>query len=158
MGITDAGVSAEDRFRLLTGAERTGRKSDGDARIGSFYFEVKFVGGPEVVNQVRAEKWLTLVVLHRTVWYVIPPQDVARMAATKLRGQHGANPFESARLSVRNFGAEHVVSERNLRARALAAALSGEEHAATRQALKDLRAAICGLVDEARDFLSLDTV
>lgn len=157
MGIANAGDSAEERFRRLTGAERVSRKSDGDARIGDLVFEVKFVGGPEVVNQVRAEKWLTLVVLHKDAWYVVPPQDVARLAAAKPRGQHGASPFESARLSVRSFTVDHLVSsEHDLRERALAAARAGEADVATRRALEDLRDAIGELVSATRLRISGD--
>src|SRR4051794_6395619 len=109
-GDRECGDSAEERFRRLTGANRVSRRAEGDARIGEFLFEVKFVGGREVVNQFRGEKWLTLIVLQKDVWYVAPPQDVARLAAVKPRGQHGANPFESARLSVLSFSIDHRVS------------------------------------------------
>lgn len=88
-GISRAGRIAEQRFREITGAAPTGRTSDGDALLEGRPVEVK-QASTNTLNQVRPVKYLPLVVLDTRTsgWYVVPPDEVVRLAAQRGRGQH----------------------------------------------------------------------
>jgi hypothetical protein len=52
------------------------------------------------INQVRAIKYLPLVIFDGQMWYVIPPHEVVRLVSSKSRGQHTEIPFECANLTL----------------------------------------------------------
>ena len=85
-------------------------------------------------------KYLPLAVLDTRTddWYVVPPDEIVRLAATKKRGQHTENPFESVKLSVTNIG-EYRVPEGQLRSRTLAAIEQGERESPLRDAMREIR-------------------
>lgn len=103
-GISRGGVDAEAKFRRLTGAIDAERAALGDAVLDGHYIEVKQAASP-TLNQVRAVKYITLVAFSvpDERWYVIPANEIVRQCATKKRGQHTENPFESATLSLDNL-------------------------------------------------------
>jgi hypothetical protein len=105
MGISNTGQSAEDRFLKATGATKSLKAGDGDAVLGGSNVEVKKATTP-TINQVRAVKYIPLVVLHETTgkWYVVPAHQVVCLVSSKSRGQHTENPFESATLSISALG------------------------------------------------------
>src|SRR5688500_18602804 len=53
--ITNAGESAEGRFRAITGARKAARKTDGDALLGDHAVEIKTACG--TINQIRAHRF-----------------------------------------------------------------------------------------------------
>ena len=101
MGISKSGKSAEESFRKITGASKSPKSSIGDAILCGYAIEVKKASS-NTINQVRAVKWIPLVVRDdkHDEWYVIPAPDVVELVSLKKRGQHTENPFESATLSV----------------------------------------------------------
>ena len=101
MGISKSGKSAEESFRKITGASKSPKSSIGDAILCGYAIEVKKASS-NTINQVRAVKWIPLVVRDdkHDEWYVIPAPDVVELVSQKTRGQHTENPFESATLSV----------------------------------------------------------
>jgi len=111
--ISHAGDAAEKRFRDATGAKKP-HKSVGDAELqDGTVVEVK-TASSNTINQVRAVKYLPLVINDRRDgkddWYVVPAHEVVRLVASKAakslarkrtpRGQHTENPYESATLSM----------------------------------------------------------
>lgn len=128
-GISRDGENAESRFRDLAGASKPARAADGDAVIDGYFFEVK-KASKTTINQVRAVKYITLVVFHppSDSWYVVPPQDVVRFTVLKARGQHTENPFESATLSLTKIRDFKVDNQELLRQSALRAARSGSQY------------------------------
>lgn len=114
-GISRGGVDAEATFRRLTGASDTETAALGDAVLDGHYIEVKQATSL-TLNQVRAVKYITLVafsVPHKR-WYVIPANEIVRQCATKKRGQHTENPFESATLSLGNLAAYALADPKEL--------------------------------------------
>jgi hypothetical protein len=121
-GISHAGKSAEERFRELTGAEKSPAAAMGDAVLDGIGVEIKKASS-NTINQVRAVKYIPLVVLDdpSDQWYVVPAHEVVRQVAVKSRGQHTEIPFECATLSLKNV-ASYAVSAADLRAAGNAAA------------------------------------
>lgn len=105
-GISGGGRAVEEEFRRLTGATTTARAALGDAVFEGVNIEVK-AASSDTLNQVRAVKYIPLVAYGSTsaAWYVIPANVVVRMVATRARGQHTENPFESCTLSLRKLAA-----------------------------------------------------
>ena len=138
-GISGAGREAERRFRDVTGASRAERAADGDAVLDGYNIEVKQTS-TNTLNQVRPVKYLPLAVLDTRTddWYVVPPDEIVRLAARKKRGQHTENPFESVTLSVRDIG-ECWVPEGQLRSRTLGAIEQGERESPLRDAMREIR-------------------
>jgi hypothetical protein len=103
-GISYGGRSAEDLFISLTGAERVAKAALGDAVLEGRHIEIKRASS-STLNQVRAVKYLTLVVHYSptNAWYVVPAHVVVLMVSRRFRGQHTENPFESATLNLNNL-------------------------------------------------------
>ncbi len=122
VGISGGGLSAEDRYRLVTGAAKSPRAGLGDAVLADTYVEVKKASAA-TLNQVRAVKYIPLVAYHEPTdtWYVVPAHVVVCLVSTKTRGQHTENPFESATLNVFALGKYKVAAERDLKKATLAA-------------------------------------
>jgi hypothetical protein len=116
MGISHGGHSAEDRYRLATGAAKSARSGDGDAVLGGSNVEVKRATAA-TLNQVRAVKYIPLVAFHEPTdtWYVVPAHVVVCLVSTKARGQHTENPFESATLNIFSLGKYKVASDKDLK-------------------------------------------
>lgn len=111
------GKAAESAFRRLV---RDSRASD-EAKRGDVivpvdgkdhYVEVKECHAPAgaggTINQVRAIKFITCVVWapnHRC-WYILSPDQLVRLAATKSRGQHTEIPFESMNFTLASLGSQ----------------------------------------------------
>lgn len=123
MSITRTGNPTEVAFRVLTGARLAAARRDGDAILDGYVVELKFASGG-AINQVRAVKYIPLVVHTGKDWYVIPPNEVVRLAARKKRGQHGENPFENAVFCLDEV-AHRRVPESSLAAATLAAVREG---------------------------------
>lgn len=121
-GISSGGANAEGVFLGLTGAVKAPKAALGDAVLDGHFVEVKKASS-STLNQVRAVKYMTLVAYSSTQdrWYVVPASAVVRQCASKTRGQHTENPFESATLSLGNLTAYVVADPSTLRAAVLAA-------------------------------------
>ena len=138
-GISYGGREAERKFREITGASRSNKSADGDAVHEGYNIEIK-QASRDTLNQVRAVKYLPLVVLDTRFdeWYVVPPNHVVRLAAAKKRGQHTENPFESATLSLAKLG-KYTVSGRNLGSATLEAIQEGERNQPLKEAMSEIR-------------------
>ena len=84
MGISKSGKSAEESFRKITGASKSPKSSIGDAILCGYAIEVKKASS-NTINQVRAVKWIPLVVRDdkHDEWYVIPAPDVVELVSLK---------------------------------------------------------------------------
>jgi hypothetical protein len=158
-GISSGGRSAEALFRQLTGAREAPTAALGDAVL------VDSQGHPHLVevknatkvtvNQVRAVKYLPVVVYHEpTGWYVVPAHGVIALVATKTRGQHTENPFESATLNVNQLGHFRVPIEADLNAATLAAITEADRYPELREVMAWVLKESRSLARESRDKVS----
>lgn len=144
-GISNAGVDSEARFRWATGATKSSKSALGDAMLYDHYVEVKKASGG-TVNQVRAAKYLPHVIhdpRDNDQWYVIPADEVARLVASKKRGQHNENPFECASISVSKIS-KFKVERRHLRQ-------AVKEAIDSANANTDMRAKMTSILQEQAD-------
>ena len=150
-GISDEGRRAEESFRELTGAARCAKPADGDAIVGGHHVEVK-KASTTTVNQVRAVKYLTLVVLSTKdeCWYVVPPHEVVRLCAERPRGQHTENPLESVTLSTNRMARFRVDNPNDLAAVVRRCAEEGERHEAVKRTMADIHEKCVALAAKAR--------
>lgn len=96
-----------------TGAVPTRHARDGDAILDGVAVEVKRADGGSL-NQVRAAKYLTVVFICGSTWYVTPAHEIVRFVARHRRGQHTENPFESCALNVSDLVEFRIPSEGDL--------------------------------------------
>jgi hypothetical protein len=151
-GISGQGREAEIRFRNATGASRSRRPADGDALLSGHNVEIK-KASTNTLNQVRPVKYVPLVVLDTRTddWFVVPPDQVVRLAAKKKRGQHTENPFESVTLSVADIRGQYLVSEDQLRTATMAAIEHGERASELRDLMAEIRQRSSDLAEWSRD-------
>lgn len=126
MGISKEGAAAQARFCALTGACDPDSAAAGDAKFEGRHVEVKRASST-TINQVRAVKYIPMIVLEKdTTWYVVPAHRIVALLASRPRGQHTENVFESATLSTRKIQ-EYRVEEKDLKTavRAAIAAADG---------------------------------
>lgn len=108
------GDKAVTRFRqFVAGSKDTDDQKRGDAVVSvdgeDHYVEIKECHAAAhrsgTLNQVRPIKYIPLVVdaPERGCWYVIPANELVRIAATKERGQHTEIPFECMNLTLRQL-------------------------------------------------------
>lgn len=142
-GISNTGEQVETEFRRLTGASKPARAAHGDAVINGWNIEVKKASA-NTLNQVRAVKFIPLVAKDTRdgSWYVISAPEVVRLVASKERGQHTENPFESSTLSLASLS-RFRVSEANL-LDAVTAAIDESEHA------RELHSAMTQILSESK--------
>ena len=133
-GISYGGRSAEDLFISLTGAERVAKAALGDAVLEGRHIEIKRASS-STLNQVRAVKYLTLVVHHSPTnsWYVVPAHVVVLLVSRRLRGQHTENPFESATINLSRLSAYRLDDATQLRDRTLAAIEESDKYPELRE-------------------------
>lgn len=152
-GISKAGKVAEARFIQLTGAENVVKASDGDVILDGHLIEIKQVKAPTgyTLNQVRAVKYLPLVVLHipTDTWYVVPPDEIVARVAQRKRGQHTENPFESATLNLRTLQEFIVEEPRRLREATLGAVERGDCRPELREAMMWVHQSSVSLAEES---------
>lgn len=109
--IRNQGRRAEERFiRLVNGACRSDSSKRGDAIVvvdnREEYIEIKEChAGPRAggtINQIRAIKYICCVIWapERSCWYVVSPDRLVYLAASKPRGQHTEIPFECMNFSL----------------------------------------------------------
>jgi hypothetical protein len=125
------GDKAKDLFRkLVTNVRRSNDFSTGDTEVyidGNWYhIDVKDCQS-NTLNQVRAIRYQTLVVYNDGIWFVIPPQEVVRLAAQRSRGQHTEIPFECAGLTLNQIQSVYRCSDAQLPERVYAAIRMGEQ-------------------------------
>ena len=142
-GISNLGKDAIKRFVQITGGHKTGPPAPGNVSVGGHPVAVR-TASDNTVNQVRAVRYLPIAVFHapRKLWYVVPPHDVVRFALGKKKGQHGANPFESITLSVKELSTYKVSSENDLLSAVNAALAAGEQHPKLRETMKKIQAKV----------------
>ena len=136
-GISGGGREAEHLFQRLTGATPAVSASKGDAVLDGHLVEVKQASS-NTLNQVRAVKFLPLVVYHRPSgsWYVIPAHEVVRRVAEKQRGQHTEIAFECATLSLATLTEFRLSDPDELRERTVAAAEESAQFVALKAEMK----------------------
>jgi hypothetical protein len=153
-GISGGGRDAEERFRELTGAERTERAALGDAVLEGRVVEIKRATAT-TLNQVRAVKFIVLVASYCPAgaapsWYVIPGHRVVELVAAKARGQHTENPFESATLSIKALS-EFRVTAASLRQAVLDAASADQQYPELRAEMNRVLEQSRALAKESRE-------
>ncbi len=120
----------------LTGATKPPKSGNGDAELAGTYVEVKKASAA-TLNQVRAVKYIPLVAFHEPTdtWYVVPAHIVVSLVATKGRGQHSENPFESATLNIFALGKYRVASEADLKKATMDAIAEANRHPELKEAM-----------------------
>lgn len=136
VGISGGGRSAEEQYRLVTGASKPTKAGYGDAELGGSYVEVKKATAA-TLNQVRAVKYIPLVAFHEptSTWYVVPAHVIVCLVSTKGRGQHTENPFESATLNIFALGKYKVASESDLKKATLDAIAESNKYPGLKKAM-----------------------
>jgi len=129
--IRHEGDNAKNLFRkMVTNVRRSDDSSEGDTEVnidGNWYhIDVKECQS-NTINQVRAIRYQTLVIHTYAGWYVIPPQEVVRLAAQKSRGQHTEIPFECANLSFNQIQSIYWCSDSQLAERVNTAIRMGQQ-------------------------------
>lgn len=154
------GDKAKDLFRkLVTNVRRSNDFSSGDTEVyleGKWYHvDVKDCQS-NTINQVRAIRYHTLVVYNEGVWFVIPPQEVVRLAAQRSRGQHTEIPFESAGLTLNQINSVYRCSDAQLAERVYAAVRMGEQpqFAEVKKAMDDLYTALGNLRERTKSTIA----
>jgi uncharacterized protein (UPF0248 family) len=150
-GISRGGKEAEERFMVITGATPTARAALGDAVLDGITVEIKHTKKTETLNQVRAVKYISLVVWisGEDAWYVIPAHRIVAIVSDRKRGQHTENPFESATLNLKHLNDFRLESEADL---AAAVARRAKESAAYPQLKKEMDRVLA----EAREHAASD--
>lgn len=108
------GQDAERRFlELVPGSRDSDHARRGDAIVNvdgvDSYVEIKechaAATASGTINQVRAIKYICCIVWapNHGCWYVISPDQLVGVAATKPRGQHTDIPFESMNFGLRSL-------------------------------------------------------
>ena len=149
-GISSAGREAERLFREITGATPTAKAADGDALLNNRPVEIKQTS-TNTLNQVRPVKYLPLVVFDKrsAAWYVVPPDEIVRLVARRLRGQQTENPFESVTISLSKIG-EFKVAEADLQSATIAAFRQGDSRDDLRAAMSEIRSRSSALAKWSR--------
>jgi hypothetical protein len=129
--IRHQGDNAKELFRrMVTNVRRSNDFSTGDTEVyidGNWHHvDVKDCRSNSV-NQVRAIRYHTLAIHNEGVWYVIPPQEVVRLVAQNLRGQHTEIPFECANLRLNQIQSVYRCSDSQLAERVYAAIRMGQQ-------------------------------
>lgn len=129
--IRHRGDNAKNLFKaLVTNVRRSNDFSSGDTEVyidGKWYhIDVKNCNSNSV-NQVRAIRYQTLVIYNNGTWYVIPPQEVVRLAMENSRGQHTEISFECAILRLNQIQAVFRCSEEQLADRVYTAVRMGQQ-------------------------------
>jgi len=140
VGISRGGSSAEELYRLATGATKCARAGDGDAVLGGCNVEVKKATAT-TLNQVRAVKYIPLVAYHEPteIWYVVPAHIVVSLVSSKTRGQHTENPYESATLNINALG-RYQVDASELKRATLSAIAEAQKYPELKQAMDEVLA------------------
>lgn len=155
-GISGGSKRAEDLFVRITGAARSRASNGGAIIISGSPVEVRWTS-TNTINQVRAAKYLTLVIRHVDgSWYVVPPNIIVELMSFKGRGQHGENPFESATLNLNQLRQYRVDEESQLTAATLAAISEGLRHPELEEAMRDILRESRGLA--ARSIETIRTI
>ncbi len=130
-----------------TGATKSLKPGQGDAVLGGSNIEVK-MASKSTINQVRAVKYIPLVVLYEpdtttSKWFVVPAHKTVCLVSSKSRGQHTENPFESATLNVSALG-EFETLEKDLKQATLDAITAAGKY-------PQLKAAMDVVLKESKD-------
>lgn len=146
MGTPPSGISRAGRpaellfFELVPDARPTKSSALGDALVDDHPVEIKLITSGVTINQVRAVKYIPLIVhdVPRRDWYVVPPQVVVALVSKKSRGQHTENPFESATLGLKSVREYRLPDMKELRREILKAVRTGEQYPRTRAAMNEV--------------------
>lgn len=134
-GISRGGKEAEERFMAITGAAPAVRAALGDAVLDGVTVEIKHTKKTSTLNQVRAVKYIPLVVWvsSEDAWYVIPAHRIVAILSSRKRGQHTENPFESATLNLKQLTAHRLESETELAAAVASSSAESDEYPQLKQ-------------------------
>ncbi|MFC1707244.1 hypothetical protein ACFL59_10600 [Planctomycetota bacterium] len=149
--IRHEGDKGEERFAQHVPSRKATKAKKGDRVVAvdgrDFHVEVKechaAYGKSGTINQVRPIKYITCVISApaRQRWYVIPPNDLVRIAAKKSRGQHNEIPFECCNLTLNSLE-RYACTDDELEARVLSAIRSGEADERLKTLMRNLLRAI----------------
>lgn len=136
-GISSTGDQVEQEYRDLTGASETERAALGDAVLDGNFVEIKKASSV-TINQVRAVKYIPIVIYStkEEAWFVVPAHEVVVQCATRKRGQHTENPFESATLNLNKLGDFRLDSAGELRQATLDAIDEAAEYPELRELME----------------------
>lgn len=148
-GITFSGLDAETMFCAATGALLAAKHDGCDATVDGHPVEIKYASTSNV-NQVRATRYIPLVVCTPAVWYVIPAHHVARIVAQRPRGQHTSDPFESCGFSLNPFSS-FIVNPVDLREAVLDAVRESDAYEELRSILEAHQANVERLVVDTKE-------
>lgn len=157
--IKNGGDEAVAGFIALTGGEEIpAHHKTGDASIGDppIVVEIK-EAGRGTANQVRADRYLVLVVRSNGDWFVIPPNKVIEMLQDRA-SQHGGSPFANTTISVRQMktgkisGAilRYKVSAEDLKQAIVAAADEGNRHTNLKETVLKLTIDMQAFIEQQR--------
>ena len=123
--IRHEGDTAKQLFRQLVPNSRQSsdiKRGDTEVLINGHwhYVDIKQCQS-NTINQVRAIKFIPLIIFNGEGWYVIPPIDLVKIVALKSRGQHTEIPFECASLSIDHLDERFRCNSRELYKRVLIA-------------------------------------
>lgn len=140
-GISKAGEAAKRRFCNLTGASPVpGQESA--AILDNYTIQIRGITKPTsgTANQIRAVKYRVIAIFNqpKNDWYVISPDDVARLLNARVAGQHGKNPYENSTLNLGELARYLVPPKITLADACLKAAKKGDRYPAIRSALEDV--------------------
>ncbi len=149
--IRNQGDKAESRFvELVPGSRLSEVAKRGDAMTvvdgDEVYIEVKechaAAGKNGTINQVRAIKYICCVIWApgHGCWYVVSPDQLVALAATKERGQHTEIAFESMNFSLHQLaeGFCTTCDDEGLAEAVLEAVRSGRRNAELGEAMREL--------------------
>lgn len=143
------GMGAEQAFLKLVPESRVSTNAKlGDVMVRvdgkDHYVEVKEchadAGKGGTINQVRAIKFITCVVWapNHSCWYVVAPDQLVQLAATKGRGQHTEIPFESMNFTLASLSEDfHAKATDEQLAKVVVAAIRRGAAASTLKTLMD---------------------
>ncbi len=151
-GISNLGQRAEELFRQHSGASKAPSSSVGDARLCGRLVEVKRASST-TINQVRAVKYIPLVILdsRNDTWFVVPPDEIVRQVASRIRGQHTENAFESATLSLTRLSDFRIAGPSELKKATREAIERGDSHPELKNAMADILRNCKALAAESRE-------
>lgn len=158
--IRHQGDNAKNLFRrMVTNVRRSNDFSAGDTEVnidGNWHHVSVKDCRSNTINQVRAIRYQTLVIYNDGVWFVIPPQEVVRLAAQKSRGQHSEVPFECANLSFSQIQSVYRCSDSQLAERVYAAIRMGqqEQFHEVKEAMENLYSDLIKLKERTRSSIT----
>ena len=140
--IRHEGENAKKRFRQLipsSGQSLELTPDDTKVNVNGVWYSVEVKEcRANTINQVRAIKYLPLIIYDGGIWYVIPPHEVVRLVSLKSRGQHTEIPFECANLTLSQLPTHLQCQDDQLADRVSWAIREGQRYSSIKEAMEEL--------------------